>query len=132
MNDAIGAFGTDDRLVLRLLAQLAHPALPAAGWASACLLIALSAVWSGQGQHDQCEHEAHPQAIKAAHIPLQPLLQALHNFVPCASHVLPLPTACLSATMKSGSKSRPQVMLEVERASKRELAKRSYQKGGEQ
>lgn len=117
MNVAIDVFGKDDHLVLRLLAQIAHPALPAAGCAPHCLLFTLPPVCNGEGQHDPCEHNAHPQVIKVCHILLQPLLQVLRHLVPNASHGPP-PTECLSATMKSSPQSRPQVMVEVRGAIK--------------
>jgi len=122
MNYAIGVFGKDDHLVLRLLTQLAHPARPAGGCASHCLLVVLSPICSSEGQHDQCEHNAHPQVIKAGYIPVPPLLHVLHDLVPSASHGPPSAAECLSATMKCGSTSRPQVMVEVGGIIKKELS----------
>ena len=78
MNYAIGFFGKDDHLVLRLLTQLAHPARPAIGCAFHYLLCALPLVCSSQGKYEQGEYDVHPRVFKAGKISVQLLLQGLH------------------------------------------------------
>ena len=102
MNYAIGFFGKDDHLVLRLLTQLAHPARPAGGCAFHYLLCALPRVCSSQGKYEQGEYDVHPRVFKAGKISVQLLLQGLHDPVPSASPGPPPSAECLSATMKSG------------------------------
>jgi hypothetical protein len=123
MSDAIGAFAKDDHLVLRLLTQLAHPALPAGGCAFHYLLCALPRVCSSQGKYVQGEYDVHRRVFKAGKISVQLLLQGLHDLVPSASPGPPPSAECLSATMKSG----PQI-----KASGNGGTLGNYKEGGEQ